>query len=98
MSRVAVARGGRLDFEAAAADTASTQSAEDQDDIAIRLKAEVGDGAAERRNALPDLGVVADFVSRSNGTLKVLQSSGTGFAVEIRLPRGSAGMTIAARA
>jgi nitrogen-specific signal transduction histidine kinase len=98
MSREAVARGGRLDFEAAAADTASTQSAEDQDDIAIRLKAEVGDGAAERRNALPDLGVVADFVSRSNGTLKVLQSSGTGFAVEIRLPRGSAGMTIAARA
>ena len=94
MSGDTVAGGGRLDFEAAAADatgSASEQSRGEHAGVAILLKAQVRDGAAEHRNCvLPDLSVVADFVSRSNGRLEVLQSSGSGYAVEIRLPRGEA--------
>jgi C4-dicarboxylate-specific signal transduction histidine kinase len=93
MARDAMAGGGRLEFDAAGAQATMTaeagQSAEDG--VVIVLNAHVNEQAVDGRDrAFPNLSMVRDFVSRSNGRLRTGQSSASGFAVEILLPRGEA--------
>ena len=59
--------------------------------VVIVLNAHVDDAAFDGRDDMfLDLGMVKDFVSRSNGRLRAGRPSRSGFAVEILLPRGEA--------
>jgi hypothetical protein len=93
MARDAMAGGGRLDFDATGVQAvmpgAPGQSSDDG--VVIVLNARVKEGAIDGRDRMfPDLGMVRDFVDRSNGRLRTREASGSGFVVEIVLPRGEA--------
>jgi hypothetical protein len=93
MARDVMAGGGRLDFDAAGIDPAMSGGSEQYKEysVVIVLKAHVNEKGLDGRDlVLPELGMVRDFVSRSNGRLRTGPSSGSGFAVEILLPRGEA--------
>jgi hypothetical protein len=90
MARDVMAGGGRLDFGAADIDPAMSGGLEQYPEhgVVIVLNAHVNENG--RDPVLPELGMVRDFVSRSNGRLRTGPSSESGFVVEILLPRGGA--------
>jgi nitrogen-specific signal transduction histidine kinase len=88
MVRDAMAGGGRLAFEARPAH-GSAQGAEAGATIVLNAHANGGTiGRLDRM--VSDMRVVRDFVSRSNGRLKLGEPHGADFVAEILLPRGEA--------
>jgi signal transduction histidine kinase len=90
-ARDAMPSGGRLDFAAAGDDAAMPGAAEPlpESGVVIVLNARLRPGTSQDGEAtFPDLGVVNDFVRRSNGHLRAAQPAVAGFTVEIVLPRG----------
>jgi C4-dicarboxylate-specific signal transduction histidine kinase len=93
MARDAMGGAGRLDFDAAGINDAVSGESEQspENGVVIVLKAHLNERAIDGDGRVfPELGMVRDFVSRSNGRLRTGPSSGSGFAVEILLPRGEA--------
>ena len=94
MARDTMADGGRLEFEAKSAsilEAAAPGQGGAEDGVVVVLNAQANGGAIGRPDRmLPDLRMVEDFVSRSNGRLEIGESCGTSFAVQILLPRGEA--------
>jgi hypothetical protein len=96
VARDVMAGGGRLEFDAAGIDASISGGSEQypESGVVIVLNAHVNDKALDGRDRVfPELGMVREFVSRSNGRLRTGSSSGSGFAVEILLPRGEALLT-----
>jgi CheY-like chemotaxis protein len=95
MARDAMPKGGKLTFEAAsAAGEESFAGAEFEvtaaDHVMIAVSASgYGISAADSDRAFVDLGMVGDFVKRSNGHVDVRSDSGGGTSVRMHLPRAS---------
>jgi len=93
MARAAMAGGGKLDFSAAGIEGTMPAGSEQGPEygVMIVMNALVNEQEHGGRDpGLPELGMVGDFVRRSNGRLRVGPFSRSGFTLEILLPKGDA--------